>query len=247
MKPGEPSAFEAAADLRRMLQDLGRDAPRQERAPAQESAREARMAASIDAELDSLVRARRARRWTTLGLVGAAALFALVFGTPNVRWGGRVAISAEPITAAAVEPRPVAEPAAPPQVAPAAAAALPSVAPAASNPDGAPSRAPAPTPSSAPEPPSTLGEENQLFKDAAEAGRAGDVNGALSRLDKLLLEHPASPLAQTALVRKFRLLAKSGRADEAQREAARYLRLYPTGFALSEAQALAAATGQAPP
>jgi outer membrane protein assembly factor BamD (BamD/ComL family) len=89
-----------------------------------------------------------------------------------------------------------------------------------------------------------LGEENQLFKDAAEATRNGDVKGALSGLDKLLVEHPRSPLAQTALVRKFRLLAKAGQADAARREAERYLAAYPTGFAVSEAQALV--QGQTP-
>jgi outer membrane protein assembly factor BamD (BamD/ComL family) len=98
-------------------------------------------------------------------------------------------------------------------------------------------------------PQSTLAEENQWFKEAAEAGRNGDVNGALTRLDQLLREHPQSPLAQTALVRKFRLLAKAGRLEEARREAQRYVAAYPTGFALTEAQALesGATTGSAPP
>jgi outer membrane protein assembly factor BamD (BamD/ComL family) len=93
------------------------------------------------------------------------------------------------------------------------------------------------------EPQSTLAEENRLFKEAAEAGRSGDVQGAVSRLDQLLREHPASPLAQTALVRKFRLLEKAGRLDEARREAERYLQAYPTGFAVKEAQALKTGDG----
>ena len=57
-------------------------------------------------------------------------------------------------------------------------------------------------------------------------------------LDKLLTDYPRSPLAQTALVRKFRLFATAGRTAEAEREAERYLRSYPTGFAVSEARAL---------
>jgi outer membrane protein assembly factor BamD (BamD/ComL family) len=105
----------------------------------------------------------------------------------------------------------------------------------------APSASAAAAPSA--EPASTLAEENKLFKEAAEAGRNGDLQGAVSRLDKLLHDHPASPLAQTALVRKFRLLEKAGKLDEARREAARYLQAYPTGFAVKEAQALDAGGG----
>ena len=122
-----------------------------------------------------------------------------------------------------------------------------SAAPRLSGPDGEPLDGPSGEPMSAPsaEPPSTLAEENRLFKASAEASRRGDVAGALARLDQLLAEHPRSPLAQTALVRKFRLLAGAGRRDEAGREAARYLASYPTGFAVSEAQALT--SGQAAP
>jgi outer membrane protein assembly factor BamD (BamD/ComL family) len=85
-----------------------------------------------------------------------------------------------------------------------------------------------------------LGEENRLFKEAAEASRQGDVPRALGRLDELLQKHPGSPLAQTAQVRKFRLLVQAGRSEDARREAARYLASYPTGFAVAEAQALQA-------
>jgi outer membrane protein assembly factor BamD (BamD/ComL family) len=107
------------------------------------------------------------------------------------------------------------------------------------------SAAPAAPPASA-APQSTLAEENQWFKQAAEASRNGDVNGALGRLEQLLREHPQSPLAQTAMVRKFRLLAKAGRNAEARHEAERYLSAYPTGFAVSEAQALQRGTEAAP-
>jgi outer membrane protein assembly factor BamD (BamD/ComL family) len=104
----------------------------------------------------------------------------------------------------------------------------------------------APVASVAP-PQSTLAEENRWFKEAAEASRSGDVNGALDKLEQLLKEHPQSPLAQTALVRKFRLLAKAGRAEDARREAKRYLAAYPTGFAVNEAQGIEQGSSGAAP
>jgi Outer membrane lipoprotein len=236
MTDERPASLEAAADLRRMLRDLGHDGPKTERDPAQESAREARMAALIDAEVESLVSARRAWRRVSFGVVAAAALVALTLGVRHARLRpGSLAISPEPVTAANGG-RPV-QHAEPQPALPATPLAVPSALPRS---NVAPSGASAAAPVTSAEPQSTLGEENQLFKEAAEAGRTGDVSGALSRLDKLLVEHPASPLAQTAMVRKFRLLAKAGQADEARREAERYLLAYPTGFAVDEARALKA-------
>jgi tetratricopeptide (TPR) repeat protein len=104
----------------------------------------------------------------------------------------------------------------------------------------------APVPSGSADARSTLANENQLFKDAAEATRAGDTDAAVSYLDRLLEKYPASPLAQTALVRKLRLLAKAGRAGEAERAAKRYLELYPSGFAAAEAQQLIDRAATAP-
>jgi outer membrane protein assembly factor BamD (BamD/ComL family) len=94
---------------------------------------------------------------------------------------------------------------------------------------------------------STLAEENRLFQRAADASRDGDIPGALAELERLLQEHPTSPLAQTALVRKFRLLAKAGRSTEAKQEAERYLASYPMGFAVREAESLAGATAAPTP
>lgn len=150
-----------------------------------------------------------------------------------------MAISAEPGSGA--KPSPL-------EVMPEAASAKPAMAPAVPAPPPRPSSVAAvtstpPPPAPSAEPKSTLAEENQLFKDAAEAARNGDVQGAVSRLDKLLHDHPASPLAQTALVRKFRVLAQVGKWDEARREAERYLQAYPTGFAVKEAQTLKAGGG----
>jgi hypothetical protein len=238
-----PAPLHPAADVQRMLRDLGHDGEPNARDALQERAREARMAARIDAEVASLVRAR-GRRHMLFGVAAAAALVAAALGLRHGRVNaGSLGISPEPVAASSSlrKPRQVEPPPAPATVPRAVVSAVrrsngvPSVAPAPAS---------APEPSSA-EPTSTLGEENQLFKEAAEAGRNGDVGGALARLDKLLVEHPASPLAQTAIVRKFRLLAKAGRGDEARREAERYVSAYPSGFAVSEAQALIAGSSGA--
>lgn len=241
MKGDEPAAFAEAAELRRLLQQLGQDEQPSTRDADQENAREARMAARMDAELAGLVKARRWRRRALYGVASAAALVALTLGARHVQLGaGSLAISAEPVSGS--KPSPQAEARADKTPVAAGALAAPSAAP---RPSAAAALSVAPSAiASAPEPQSTLAEENQLFKDAAEAGRNGDVNGAVSRLDKLLVEYPASPLAQTALVRKFRLLAKAGRTDDARREAERYLNAFPTGFAVSEARALQAAAGE---
>jgi hypothetical protein len=234
VKDQEPTASAAAAELRRRLQLLAHDDQAATRDAAQESAREARMAASMDLRLEGLVKERRSWRRALVGFTAAAALLALTLGARQLRFGGAsLSISPEPVSGVKSS-QPFAS--APPEAEkPAAMPARPSGGPRLNN---QPSAAPAPSVVSSVEPPSTLAEENQLFKSAAESGRNGDVNGAVAQLDKLLVEHPSSPLAQTALVRKFRLLAKAGRGDDARREAERYLALYPTGFAVSEARAL---------
>jgi TolA-binding protein len=198
------------------------------------------MAARVDAELASLVKARRTRLRASYGLVAAAAAVTLALGARQLHFGPRsLAISAEPGSGA----KPTA-----PKVTPAAPPTQPALTPVASTsasrqPSGV-TVAPSASAAASAEPASTLAEENQLFKEAAEAGRNGDLQGAVSRLDKLLRDHPASPLAQTAQVRKFRLLEKAGKRDEARREAERYLQAYPTGFAVKEAQALTAGGGE---
>jgi hypothetical protein len=236
MSDQEPTALAAAAQLRRRLQQLGQDDQVATRDAAQESAREARMAAKMDLQLEALVKARGSWRRALVGLAAAAALVALALGARQLRFGaGGLAISPEPVSG--VTPSQPTASAPPEPDKPAAVLLTPSSVPRVNS---VPSTAAAPSAASSVEPQSTLAEENQLFKAAAEAGRNGDVNRAVAQLDKLLVEHPESPLAQTALVRKFRLLAKAGRVDEARREAERYLATYPTGFAVSEAHALQA-------
>jgi hypothetical protein len=236
MSDQEPTKLAATAELRRRLKLLGQDDQAATRDATQDSARESRMAASMELQLQGLVKERRSWRRALVGFAAAAAVVALALGARQLRFGaGPLAISPEPVSGA--KPLQLAASVQPAPDRPAAVPVLPSSAPrlnSVSTVTAVPSAA------SSAEPQSTLAEENQLFKAAAEAGRNGDVNGAVAQLDQLLVEHPASPLAQTALVRKFRLLAKAGRADEARREAERYLATYPTGFAVSEARALQA-------
>lgn len=239
------SGTQPPPELSRLLRGLGQSSLSPV-TPADEAAREQRMAARIDAQVAELAAKKRALRRTSFTVLAAAAVVLLSFG--SVRYWPRggmadLSIEQEPLVAGkspVVAPPPVAEPelpaVTPPRVTPpaprAASAPLPEVGP-------APSALPV-------EPGSTLAQENRLFKEAAEATRSGDTSGALSLLDRLLTEHPSSPLAQTAQVRKFRLLAAAGRAEEARREAERYLASYPTGFAVSEAEAVKSGVTAAP-
>jgi hypothetical protein len=229
-----PVPLEGVAELRRSLRELGQSETNPPHRGEAELAREQRMVASMDAEVSRLVTVRARSRRFGAALLSAAALLLLWLGSQRfVPGAASLSISKEPLaTKTSAAPANVEVPSAPSVPTDAVASRLrpplrtvtPSATPAA--------------PASVTPPQSTLAEENQWFKEAAEASRRGDVNGALGRLEQLLQEHPQSPLAQTALVRKFRLLAKAGRSDEAQREAERYLAMYPTGFAVTEAQAI---------
>lgn len=230
-------------ELARLLRNFGQSSLSPV-TPADEAAREQRMAARIDAQVAELSAKKRAARRAAFTFLAAAAAVALSFG--GLRYwhrGSEISIEQEPLVAGngqVVTPPPREEPevpavATPPRVTPPSPRASVSA------------QEVAPGPSAAPvEPGSTLALENKLFREAAEATRSGDTEGALSRLDRLLGEHPSSPLAQTALVRKFRLLAAAGRADEARREAERYLASYPTGFAVSEAEAVKSGVASVP-
>lgn len=233
--PQPPSPSEQA-ELMRMLRGLGQSTL-SPHAPADELSREERMAARIDAQVVELTQRRVASRRIGYTFLAAAAVVLLSLGGLRYLDGGKrqLTIEQEPF-AIANDPKVVP----PPSIAPPDAPALPPRAvPQTSRPFAAGLPEAVPAPSAGPnEPQSTLAQENQLFKAAAEATRTGDVEGALTRLDRLLSDNPASPLAQTAQVRKFRLLAAAGRTEEARREAERYLTLYPTGFAVSEAQAV---------
>jgi hypothetical protein len=94
--------------------------------------------------------------------------------------------------------------------------------------------------------PSTLGEQNRLYKAALDARNAGDDARTVSLLDTLITRFPQSPLRQEAEVERFRALSRIGRGDEAMRAARRYLGTYESGFARDEAEALALPSAQGP-
>jgi hypothetical protein len=88
-------------------------------------------------------------------------------------------------------------------------------------------------------PGSTLTDQNDLFAAAASAKRHGDARGALAALDRLLATYPASPLVESALVERMRILQTQSH-DRSRVAAKEYLARYPNGFAQSEAEAIVA-------
>jgi hypothetical protein len=246
MSSERPSSLREQVELQRLLRGLGQlgESTSSPHTAGAEHAREERMAARIDQQLAGLTARRSSRRFGFTVLAAAAVVLSLG-GMRYLRWdAGQLTIEQEPV-AVGKEEEQIAVPSAatleqpppmPPRVVPTTRAGAGNIADAAAK----------PTPSAGPvDAGSTLAQENQLFRAAAEASRTGDVAGALSRLDQLLEGYPASPLAQGALVRKFRLLASAGRAEEARHEAERYLTAYPSGFAVAEAEALKKGEGAA--
>lgn len=229
------------------------------RSADQELARAGRFAAKIDEQLASLTEQRkRSSRAARFALALAAALPLTWFAARASRQPRLdIAIAREPTTSSVTTARPRQEDRPLPEPAPAAATSVVFEPKSATRPRANSSASldpilPVPAvlasqPSAEPES-STLGAENQLFGEAAGFARAGNVERALAGFERLVHDYPRSPLSQTALVRAFRLLAKQGRQTEAKAHAQRYLEAYPTGFAVSEAQALirgAAAAGGA--
>jgi hypothetical protein len=124
---------------------------------------------------------------------------------------------------------------APPAEAPAPEAAAPVAA--------APTQTPTPklaeAPASKPAPlASSLAAENDLFAAAVRAKKEGRPEDAARLFGELATSHPGSPLVESALVQRMKLLATLDPAAAA-RAAAAYLERYPSGFARPEAQALA--------
>jgi outer membrane protein assembly factor BamD (BamD/ComL family) len=72
-----------------------------------------------------------------------------------------------------------------------------------------------------------------LFAEAVALRRSGNVSEALRAFEQLIVRFPRAPLAENALVERMRLL---GGTRQGNAEARRYLRLYPKGFAIAEAQ-----------
>jgi ferric-dicitrate binding protein FerR (iron transport regulator) len=96
------------------------------------------------------------------------------------------------------------------------------------------------------EPASTLGAENDQYQRGVSAARLGDDRKALGAFETFLQRYPASPLAQSAEVERFRALKRIGRVDEAARRARQYLASYPGGFARAEAQTLSSPSAPTP-
>lgn len=92
--------------------------------------------------------------------------------------------------------------------------------------------------------PTTLSEENRMFRRALSARNAGNGGRCVSLLSEFLTQFPSSPLRQEAVVAQFRCLVLSGDGARAHRAAARYLSEYPSGFAREEARSLV--VGSAP-
>ncbi len=109
--------------------------------------------------------------------------------------------------------------------------------------EAGPTRQAAPTrgrgPTGAGANPSTLPEQNRLYRQALDARNAGDDARTVTLLDSLISRYPGSPLRQEAEVERFRALSRIGRSNEAVRAARRYLSDYEVGFARDEAESLA--------
>ena len=84
---------------------------------------------------------------------------------------------------------------------------------------------------------STLAEQNALFASATAASGRGDRADAIARFTQFVAAYPESPLAESAVVQRMRLLG--GQDPSAARKAAHeYLQRYPSGFARAEAEAI---------
>ncbi|HEX6764028.1 MAG TPA: FecR domain-containing protein [Polyangiaceae bacterium] len=83
--------------------------------------------------------------------------------------------------------------------------------------------------------PAALVEQNDLFAEGVAARKRGDTAGALSAYGRLIGKYPNSALVENAMVERMRLFGK-GSPEAARREAERYLRRYPAGFAHAEAE-----------
>jgi hypothetical protein len=91
-------------------------------------------------------------------------------------------------------------------------------------------------------PASSLGVENDLFAEAVRARNAGDLSHAASTFGRLIDEHPRSPLLESAMVQRMRLLSTLDRPAGVSLAHA-YLSRFPAGVARPEAERLTAPSG----
>jgi FecR protein len=83
-----------------------------------------------------------------------------------------------------------------------------------------------------------LADQNERFAQAMAAKKRGDPTQALRELADILRRYPGSPLSQELRVERLRLLRGTGSSELAAREAKRYLREFPGGYAVAEAEHL---------
>jgi hypothetical protein len=83
-----------------------------------------------------------------------------------------------------------------------------------------------------------LADQNERFARAMAHKKNGEPRAALRELAGILRRYPGSPLTQELRVERLRLLRGLGASRSAQREAKRYLREFPDGYAVKEAEAL---------
>jgi hypothetical protein len=109
----------------------------------------------------------------------------------------------------------------------------------------APTESPAPADSPAttatPAPASSLAAENDLFAQAVRLRNAGQLGAAAATFGQLIDQHPRSPLVESAMVQRMRLLATVDHAAGV-RLAHAYLARFPAGVARLEAERLTALT-----
>jgi hypothetical protein len=97
-------------------------------------------------------------------------------------------------------------------------------------------------PASPTAPVSSLGVENDLFAEAVRARKAGELTHAAATFGRLIDEHPRSPLLESAMVQRMRLLATLDRTAGISLAHA-YLSRFPAGAARPEAERLTAPSG----
>lgn len=83
-----------------------------------------------------------------------------------------------------------------------------------------------------------LADQNERFARAMQLKKGGEAALALREIERIVRKYPGSPLSQELHVERLRLLASLGRQRQAAREARRYLRDFPEGYAAREAQEL---------
>ncbi|HTV18488.1 MAG TPA: FecR domain-containing protein [Polyangiaceae bacterium] len=83
-----------------------------------------------------------------------------------------------------------------------------------------------------------LADQNRRFARAMTHKKNGEPKAALRELGGILKRYPGSPLTQELRVERLRLLRGLGASQSAEREAKRYLREFPQGYAVKEAEEL---------